>query len=729
MRLRIVTTATLITFFLAACGGSTTPATPLPTTLAQVATATATVAATATLTEPTATVTVAPPPATMTPARGQCPPSVLQAFNSTQITCDTTQRNQVCYSSNRISYEPRPGQSPRFEAPGDIAPLSQFETFSLDSHPQDDEWGILLMRVQANLPDTLPGQNVSLLMFGGGTLGQTDTGAFTFSSGIGEMRCDDAPADGLLIQSPQGPLAVTLNVNGVDISLGSTAYLEAQPGAAMTLNVVTGRALVTAAGETQAVIAGMYTQVKLDADGLAAGAPSVPQAYPAAVVEHLPTNALALPITIAPPAQPLTGTATGTLLAIDGQGNQVPTLLLARQQNATEWQAVSTTGLLALPAGTYEVSVGEQTPARSVVTVSANQQTELPVISGTVRVLAADGNLSELLLVVYDLNDVYITSSIGGEIVLPVGTYRLDIASTPTLTQSITVTADEITTINLATEGTLMMVNADGSPSEVLFSVTDKAENFITSATGSTDIKPGNYVVTVYTDPSFTQNITVAPDQITRLQLPTTGTVQVLDASDHPTSVLLSAGNADGQTVTSSTGAMILSSGTYTLTIFTQPQSQQEITVGADETVTISIADNGMIQLVDLDGAPLEILVSATTLAGKSVASSSDGTLVALPGTYTITVFTQPQIVQEVTVTSDTTTTLKVPAPGTIQAVDVRQQPVVRDFIVSTLDQVYVTGSVNGQASVQPGRYIVTIDSENLRVVVSSHKLTPVVVP
>ena len=27
-------------------------------------------------------------------------------------------------------------------------------------------WGVALMRIQANLPDTLPGQNVTMLIFG-----------------------------------------------------------------------------------------------------------------------------------------------------------------------------------------------------------------------------------------------------------------------------------------------------------------------------------------------------------------------------------------------------------------------------------------------------------------------------------------------------------------------------------------------------------------------------------
>jgi len=54
-----------------------------------------------------------------------------------------------------------------FDQPGQTVPITsiqKLELSSLDSASQT--WGVALMRVQANLPDTAPGQNVTILLFG-----------------------------------------------------------------------------------------------------------------------------------------------------------------------------------------------------------------------------------------------------------------------------------------------------------------------------------------------------------------------------------------------------------------------------------------------------------------------------------------------------------------------------------------------------------------------------------
>jgi hypothetical protein len=201
-----------------------------------------------------------------------------------------------------------------------------------------DEWGIALMKIQANLPDTIPGQNVSMLIFGdvlienqadalpdplpgtitasanlrtgpstdyriagAGNNGQVvavdarndagnwfrivrpDTGdlawifeslitiegdpmslavvevdapaatgqfgamqAFFFLSGVGESSCQEAPRDGILVQTPSGAGTVTLNANDVRIQLGSTAFLTAVPNDVMSITLLEGSATVSA---------------------------------------------------------------------------------------------------------------------------------------------------------------------------------------------------------------------------------------------------------------------------------------------------------------------------------------------------------------------------------------------------------------------------------------------------------------------------------------------------
>ena len=51
--------------------------------------------------------------------------------------------------------------------------------------------------------------------------------AFYFRSGVGDAGCAEAPESGMLIQTPEGVEEVFLNVNGANMLLGSTAFLQA----------------------------------------------------------------------------------------------------------------------------------------------------------------------------------------------------------------------------------------------------------------------------------------------------------------------------------------------------------------------------------------------------------------------------------------------------------------------------------------------------------------------
>jgi hypothetical protein len=54
-----------------------------------------------------------------------------------------------------------------FSAPGDMVAVSAVESLTLASQVADEgEWGVALMQLQANIPDTTPGQNVTFLLFG-----------------------------------------------------------------------------------------------------------------------------------------------------------------------------------------------------------------------------------------------------------------------------------------------------------------------------------------------------------------------------------------------------------------------------------------------------------------------------------------------------------------------------------------------------------------------------------
>jgi hypothetical protein len=97
--------------------------------------------------------------------------------------------------------------------------------------------------------------------------------AFYFTSGMNKGGCNQAPS-GLLIQTPPGGPYGVLKINGVDIALGSTAFLQAQPGGQMTVAMLAGAGVVTSNGQSEVVVQGAQTGVALDANGHAAGAPS-----------------------------------------------------------------------------------------------------------------------------------------------------------------------------------------------------------------------------------------------------------------------------------------------------------------------------------------------------------------------------------------------------------------------------------------------------------------------
>jgi hypothetical protein len=85
------------------------------------------------------------------------------------------------------------------------------------------------------------------------------------------------------------------------VQLGSTAFLQAQSGAHMTVSVVEGEGHMTAGGKTVAAPAGAQVTVPLDANLKASGTPSDPRPYDAALMQPLPVQLLPEPITIAPP--------------------------------------------------------------------------------------------------------------------------------------------------------------------------------------------------------------------------------------------------------------------------------------------------------------------------------------------------------------------------------------------------------------------------------------------
>jgi LysM domain/Bacterial SH3 domain len=97
-----------------------------------------------------------------------CPALVEAALKSVGDVCSVTGLNQACYGNVSLQAELQPGfESLTFSQPGDTARVASLR--SLQLNPFDNvnkQWGVALMRLQANIPDTLPGQSVTFLLFG-----------------------------------------------------------------------------------------------------------------------------------------------------------------------------------------------------------------------------------------------------------------------------------------------------------------------------------------------------------------------------------------------------------------------------------------------------------------------------------------------------------------------------------------------------------------------------------
>ncbi len=226
-----------------------------------------------------------------------CPVVVETALAALDRLCSETGRNEACYGHFALQAEAQPGVTGlAFAQPGDIAQVADIQRLTLT--PMDTEtqaWGVALLRLQANLPDSLPGQNVTMLLFGAVDLSAAEDSpgtpmqAFYFRSGIGDAPCAAAPESGIVLQTPEGAGQVHFTVNGVDIRMGSTLLLQAQPADALYVHVLEGEAFAQVPDQpAQPIPAGTRLVIPLDAEGLPTGELGALQPYSEMLIEPLP---------------------------------------------------------------------------------------------------------------------------------------------------------------------------------------------------------------------------------------------------------------------------------------------------------------------------------------------------------------------------------------------------------------------------------------------------------
>lgn len=221
-----------------------------------------------------------------------CATLVSEAEARVNSMCDSMSRNQACYGNQLVTVDFQPGSNLVFNQSGDIVDLlevQQISTAPLDLANQN--WGIAVLKAQADLPQSLPGQNVVFILFGDTSVDNPtpDMHAVVVSTRIGGFDCANAPDSAVLIQSPHGQ-QVAMNLNGADVTLGSTAYVTAQENRFLTLGIIEGQGTVSAFGITRIVEPGMQVMVPLGTDDNlhVVGPPSEPEPYNQRVIDRAP---------------------------------------------------------------------------------------------------------------------------------------------------------------------------------------------------------------------------------------------------------------------------------------------------------------------------------------------------------------------------------------------------------------------------------------------------------
>lgn len=227
-----------------------------------------------------------------------CPVIVEQALLSTEEFCSGTQRNQICYGNRLIEFNPLEEVIEQgFSEPGDTVELLSVGSMWLSPmNVTEAVWGVALMRAQASLPDTLPGENVMFILFGDVELLTPPEGesrsvqAFYFRTGIGDAVCVEAPESGILIQTPKGRQQVALSINGMSMVIGSTVYIQAADE--LAVSVLDGEISVAAFGVQRTIPAGARVTLPLDENFLVSGPPDEPKPYRLDSLHALPLEIL-----------------------------------------------------------------------------------------------------------------------------------------------------------------------------------------------------------------------------------------------------------------------------------------------------------------------------------------------------------------------------------------------------------------------------------------------------
>lgn len=225
-----------------------------------------------------------PPP---TLEKLECDVLVSTALDRVGEICDGLGRNQACYGNNLVQVESQnDAQNVQFSIPGDMTDLVSLRV--INTAPLDEDaqiWGVAVLKAQANLPDNLPGQNVTFLLYGGARLEgvSPQMNAVILKTDFDGVTCADTPTASVVIQSPEGQ-RVSMNINGTNVTMGSTLQLSLTDDGGLNIATIEGSAEVEAFGVTQIVNPGAKVRLPVGEDGGVTGPPSAPEPFDTAAM-------------------------------------------------------------------------------------------------------------------------------------------------------------------------------------------------------------------------------------------------------------------------------------------------------------------------------------------------------------------------------------------------------------------------------------------------------------
>ncbi len=97
-----------------------------------------------------------------------CPEIVQEAWSTTSSVCQLVGRNQACYGHIRLDAQPQPYVTRfAFDEEGQVVPVADLLSLRVSAMDMSlGTWGVALLKLQSNLPDSQPDKNVSMILFG-----------------------------------------------------------------------------------------------------------------------------------------------------------------------------------------------------------------------------------------------------------------------------------------------------------------------------------------------------------------------------------------------------------------------------------------------------------------------------------------------------------------------------------------------------------------------------------